>query len=130
MLHKIADSELEVMRILWREGCPLSFAEIRTELEAKTNWSKSTIQTLVVRLRDKGVISAQTHYVTLYSPNITEREYVSAEEQTFLNKLFAGNAKNLIASLCQSGRLRESDIDELKQFFTMEGGKNDEHTDE
>lgn len=121
MIPKIADSELEVMRILWREGRPLSFAEIRTELEGKTKWSKSTIQTLVVRLRDKGVIRTLPHYVTLYSPNVTEQEYVHAEARTFLDKLFSGNAKMLVASLCQSGQLEESDIDELKQFFTMEG---------
>lgn len=120
---KISDSELEVMRILWREGRPLSFAEIRTELEGRTKWNKSTIQTLVVRLRDKGAISAKTKHVTLYSPNITEREYVLAEEKTFLDKLFYGNAKNLVASLCQSGQLSESDIDELKQFFSMEGNE-------
>jgi len=119
MVLKIADSELEVMRILWREGRPLSFTEIRTELEMTTNWSKSTIQTLVVRLRDKGAIGTHFNYVTLYSANITQKEYVLAEEKTFLDKLFDGNAKNLVASLCQNGQLDESDIDELKQFFTM-----------
>ncbi|MDR2167724.1 MAG: BlaI/MecI/CopY family transcriptional regulator, partial [Clostridiales bacterium] len=38
---KIADSELEIMRVLWREGRPLSFTEIRKALEGKTKWSKS-----------------------------------------------------------------------------------------
>lgn len=123
MIPKIADSELEVMRILWREGRPLSFAEIRTELESNTKWSKSTIQTLVVRLRDKGAISAQTHYVTLYTPSVTEQEYVFAEGKSFLDKLFEGNAKKLVASLCENGQLGESDIDELKQFFTTEHGQ-------
>ena len=33
MIAKIAEAELEVMRILWREMRPLSFTEIRTELE-------------------------------------------------------------------------------------------------
>jgi len=121
MTLKIADAELEVMRILWREGRPLSYKEIRTELESTTKWNKSTIQTLVGRLRDKGAISTQMHYVTLYSASVTEQEYVHAEEKTFLDKLFAGNAKNLVASLCRNGQLGESDIDELKQFFTMEG---------
>ena len=120
MSIKIADSELEIMRVLWRIGKPLSFTEIRKELEAST-WSKSTIQTLVTRLRDKGVISAQTHYVTLYSPNITQEEYLRAEEQNFLNKLFDGSAKKLAAALCQSGQLDENDIDELKSFFKMGG---------
>lgn len=47
MIAKISDSELEVMHILWRESRPLSYTEIRKELESKTKWNKSTIQTLV-----------------------------------------------------------------------------------
>lgn len=120
MIPKISDSEIEVMRILWREGRPLSFAEIRTELEKNTKWSKSTIQTLVVRLRNKGAISTQPHYVTLYSPNVTEQEYVFAEGKSFLNKMYKGNAKKLVVSLCENGQLDESDIDELKRYFSME----------
>jgi len=123
MSKKIADSELEVMRILWREGRPLSFAEIRKELENTTEWSKSTIQTLVVRLRDKGVISANNHYVTLYSPNITEEQYIQEEGQGFIDKLFNGSAMNLVAALCRGGKLDENDVDELKAFFTMEDDK-------
>jgi len=121
MIAKISDSELEVMRILWREGRPLSFTEIRTALESKTDWKKSTIQTLVVRLRDKGVISTQDHYVTLYSSNVTEEEYVQTEGQSFINKLFDGSAKKLVAALCRSGKLGESDVDELKAFFELQG---------
>jgi BlaI family penicillinase repressor len=120
MVPKISDSELEVMRILWREERPLSFAEIRTELESNKKWSKSTIQTLVVRLREKGAIITQTNYVTLYKPAVTEQEYVLAKGQLFLDKLFKGSAKKLVASLCENGQLSEKDIDELKQFFTME----------
>jgi len=123
MIAKISDSELEVMRILWREGRPLSFTEIRTALEGKTDWKKSTIQTLVVRLRDKGIISTQDHYVTLYSPNVTEEEYVQTEGQSFINKLFDGSAKKLVAALCRSGKLDESDVDELKAFFEGGGDK-------
>ena len=121
MKMKIADSELEVMRVLWREGRPLSFAEIRTALEAKTKWSKSTIQTFIGRLRDKGIISAHSHYVTLYSPNVTQEEYLMGEGQNFIDKLFDGSAKNLVAALCRNGQLDEGDIDELKAFFKLGG---------
>jgi len=124
MFAKISDSELEVMRILWREGRPMPFAEIRAELEEKINWKKSTIQTLVLRLRDKGVITAQNKYVTLYTPNITQEEHIQTEGQTFVDKLFDGSAKNLAAALCRSGQLNENDIDELKAFFKVEGSAN------
>jgi len=123
MVTKIADSELEVMRILWREGRPLSFAEIRAALENKTDWKKSTIQTLLGRLRDKGIVNTHNHYVTLYSSNVSEEEYVNTEGQNFINKLFDGNAMKLVAALCRNGQLDENDVDELKTFFKM-GGDN------
>ena len=121
---KIADSELEVMRILWREGRSMPFGEIRAELEKKTGWKKSTIQTLVSRLRDKGIITAHDTYVTMYSANVSKEEYVQSEGQTFIDKVFDGNAKNLVAALCRGGILDENDINELKEFFKVEGSDN------
>jgi len=118
---KIADSELEVMRIIWREERPMPFGEIRAELEAKTGWKKSTIQTLVLRLRDKGAITAHEKYVTMYSANISQEEYIQSEGDTFIDKLFGGSAKNFVAALCRNGKLDEDDIDELKAYFTMDG---------
>jgi BlaI family penicillinase repressor len=123
MAVKIADSELEVMRILWREKRPLSFAEIRKELEQTTDWKKSTIQTLVTRLRGKNAISAENHYVTLYTANISEDKYMLTEGQNFIDRLFGGNAMKLVTALCKSGKLAESDVDELKSFFQVEGGE-------
>jgi len=118
---KITDSELEIMRILWREGRLLPFGEIRAELESTTGWKKSTIQTLVQRLRDKGAITAHDKYVTMYSANISQEEYAKHEGDSFIDKLFGGSAKNLVAALCKNGKLAESDIDELKAYFTMGG---------
>jgi len=120
MQQKISDSELEVMRILWREARPLSFTEIRKELETTTDWKKSTIQTLLIRLRDKGIVRTHEHYVTLYTSNISEEEHVQEEGQNFLNKLFGGSAKNLLAALHRGGKLNQNDVDDLRDFFNME----------
>jgi predicted transcriptional regulator len=117
VISKISDSELAIMRILWREGRAMPFAEIRAELERETDWKKSTIQTLVSRLRDKGIISANSTYVTMYSANISQEEYVQTEGQTFIDKLFGGSAKNLVAALCRGGQLNEKDIDELRAII-------------
>jgi len=121
MQIKISDSELEVMRILWRENKPLSFAEIREELEHATQWSPSTIKTLVARLRDKNIISTSSNYVNLYTPNITQAQYIQAQEKSFIGKLFGGSAKKLVASLWQSGQLGDDDIDELRALLKKGG---------
>jgi len=81
------------MRILCGKAARCHTLEIRTELESTTDWKKSNIQTLLRRLRDKRVINANHHYVTLYSTNINQEEYVKSEGQTFIDKLFGGSAK-------------------------------------
>ncbi|MDR2736267.1 MAG: BlaI/MecI/CopY family transcriptional regulator [Gracilibacteraceae bacterium] len=118
----ITHSEYEIMRILWREGHPVTYTQLRGELERKMGWNKSTIQTLITRLRDKGVISAQAQEVLLYSPNVSEQEYLNSEGQDFLDRLFDGNAASFVTTLCQNGNLTEDDIDALKAFFQMEDG--------
>jgi len=118
--HKISDAELEIMRVLWQEGRPLSFSEIRTALEKTTDWKKSTIQTLLSRLKEKGIINADFHHVLLYSSNMSEKDFMFSEERSFIDKLFGGSAKNLVASLCRNGQLNAEDVDELKAFFNME----------
>jgi len=120
MKENIATAELEVMRVLWGAQRPLSFTEIRTQLEASTGWKKSTIQTLVSRLREKGAIFAENGHVMLYAPIILESEYLDGQKQGFIDRLFDGSAKNLVASLVSSGQLSRDDVNELQDFFKME----------
>ena len=122
LAEKISNAELEVMRILWRVGKPVPFTDIRVELQHTRGWEKSTINTLIRRLADKEVITARKQGVAHYLPNISEAEYVQAEEQNMLDKLYDGSAKNLVAALCRRGKLSGADIDELREFFDMGEG--------
>ena len=122
LADKISNAELEVMKILWREQSPVSFSDIRSELQEIKGWEKSTINTLVRRLVEKGAISAEKNGVTHYTPNVSEAEYKMAEERNLINKLYNGSAKNFVAALCHRGELTEADIDELKTYFKMGGG--------
>ncbi|MDR3207498.1 MAG: BlaI/MecI/CopY family transcriptional regulator [Oscillospiraceae bacterium] len=126
MVKPITDAELEIMKILWRENRPLSFKEIRTELEVGTDWNKSTIQTLLRRLCEKGSVAAQEHYVVLYTANVSREEYVRAEVPAFLDRVFDGSAMKLVAALRRGGTLSDGDIAELRAFFKAEGGEQDE----
>lgn len=122
LAEKISNAELEVMRILWREKKPVSFTDIRVELQNTKGWEKSTINTLIRRLADKEVITAKKQGVLHYTPNISESEYVQAEEETMIDKLYDGDVKNFVAALCRRGKLSEADVDELKAYFKMGGG--------
>jgi len=121
---RIADAELEVMRILWREKRPLKISEFRDELTERKGWNRSTTQTIVTRLRDKGVIEPAERYgVARYVPLVTEDDYILTEEKALLEKF--GSAKKLAIAMVRNGHLNDADIDELREYFKMGGGQSD-----
>ena len=120
MKKSISDAELEVMQILWKNDKAMTLAEIRTEAMQVRDWNKSTIQTLVIRLRDKGIIKPLDKYgPAQYTPLVTKDQYLHSEERAVLEKF--GSAKKLALSLVRGGHLTDSDIEELRDYFKMGG---------
>lgn len=112
---KIQDSELEVMRVLWEAKKALPLIEIRRVLSARCGWEDSTIKTLLRRLQAKGIVKLEKRGI--YSAVISEEEYNQWSTNAFVNKIFAGSAKKLVASLVSDGQLDEKDIAELYKMF-------------
>lgn len=122
LAKKISNAELDVMKILWKKGEPVSSTEIRRELQEK-NWEKSTVLTLLRRLADKEVISAKKLEALYYTPNISEAEFVEFQTKDMIDRLYGGSAKSLVAALCNDSKLSETDIDELREYFLGEDAK-------
>lgn len=123
MIQQISDSELELMKIIWTNGGTAKYAFIMEELARKGNsWQKNTVITLLSRLVDKGLlktskIGRRNEYIAL----VSESDYQSVQARSFLNKLYAGDAKGLVATLIQGEMLSEEDYRELKRFWESGG---------
>ena len=114
---KISDAELEILEVLWAAGEALNANEIRTRLNEKKDWERTTVLTLIRRLLDKGVIGQEKREVYYYAPCVERSDYVKGETKSFLNKFFKGNAKNLAAALIEDEDLSREDIEELRAYF-------------
>lgn len=76
------------------------------------------------RLCEKGVVLATKREVFYYKPLVSEAEYNEYSTQNLIDRLFAGSAKRLVASLLGSKKLNKSDIEELRNMFKV--GDKDE----
>ncbi len=129
ILSKIADSELEILKLLWRENRRMTMPEIRKELEITTGWQAPTIKTLLYRLCDKGAVKAEKRSTPVkrdsycYFAIVSEKDYNSYAANSLINRLFDGSAKNLVASLIDGNKLNDNDINELRSMFKVEGGR-------
>ena len=114
----IQDAELAVLQVLWEAGEPLPLAAILEALHACRGWADSTVKTLLRRLQEKGAVTLQKRGV--YAAAIAREDYRGAANHSFLQKLYQGSAKSLVASLVQEGKLTQEDIAELTALFRKE----------
>lgn len=117
---RISEAELEVMKILWQTGRPMSGLEIVNALKPTINWEDSTIYTLIRRLTKKGALNQKKDGIFYYTPNITEETYIEEQTKGLVDKLFSGNAKSLVSMLLKNQSLDEADIMELKAYWDKE----------
>lgn len=120
LASKITDSELEVMKLLWRAKDALPLTEIREQLQKSKSWEPATIKTLIARLVSKGAVRQEKRNVFYYSPVISEKEYSSWATKDLITRIYDGKARDLIASLVNSEGLSQADIAELREMFKVE----------
>lgn len=119
-LPKISEAELEVMRLLWEHGEPMTVAQIRTEMTKRLDWEATTVKTLLGRLYKKGAIArmqSEGQKVYSYCAIISREDYGKESAGKLIGKIFEGSAKKLIASLIESDNLTKEDIAELYETF-------------
>ena len=114
---KISDAELEILEVLWAAGEALSANDIRTRLNQKKDWERTTVLTLIRRLLDKGVISQEKREVYYYTPCMERGAYVKEETKSFVNKFFKGSARNLAAALIADEDMSKEDMEEMRAYF-------------
>src|SRR5262245_54060676 len=93
---RISDAEWQVMQVVWERKAATA-AEVIAALAAATEWRHRTIRTLLARLVDKGVLAAEAdgnRY--LYRPLVSRGKCVRAESQSFLKRVFGGDAGELL----------------------------------
>ena len=118
---KISDAEWRVMRVVWRCRTATA-AEVIEQLVPETGWNHRTIRTMLGRLVDKGALAAKdegNRYV--YRAKVTERRCVREEAQSFVEKVFDGDAAELLIHFVRNETLPAEQIDELKRLLDKKG---------
>ena len=119
MLQQISESELVLMKIIWKNGGTALYSFVMDELEKdKNEWKKNTVLTLLSRLIEKKYlktkkIGRRNEYVAL----VTEQEYQAMQTHSFLDKIYEGNVKNLVSTLLQQDILSADELKEIENFW-------------
>lgn len=122
-LPQISEAEYEVMKIVWQYA-PISTNEVTEHLTKTTNWKPKTIQTLLKRLVNKNVLTYEKQgRVFVYTPLITEPDYLRQESNSFLNRFYNGNITAMLSSYLENDRLSEEDLAFLREILSRKSPK-------
>ena len=122
MASQISESELVLMKIIWRNGGTALYSLIMEELEKdKNEWKNNTVLTLLSRLVEKRFlkikkIGRRNEYVAV----VTEEEYQATQTHSFLDKVYSGNVKNLVSTLLRQDILSADELKEIETFWRKE----------
>ncbi len=116
-MNRLSQAELEIMNIIWHNPQPISISEIILGMDTGKRRKYTTIATFVNRLKDKGFLECEKiGNANEYYALITEEEFRREQTAEFVDSIYSGSSKSLIASLC-ADKLSESDFKELMDWI-------------
>ena len=116
-IRRLPDSELKLMQIIWKKEPPVSRTDIEAAIKDARILAPTTILTLLTRLCEKGFLRMEKQgRANLYTPQISQREYLASESRSLLDKLYGGSIKTFANALCDSG-LSKAELSELRKLL-------------
>lgn len=115
---QISDAEWQVMKIIWMQGEQTSTDLIRV-LAERFDWSKSTVQTLLARLVDKGCLTRKKEGKSfVYSALLTLDQSRDLLVQDIKDKVCSRRIRNLLADLIVECEFTQTDLEDLEAVIS------------
>lgn len=116
-LPPVSDAEWKIMTCLWSRS-PQSAYDLIEAFSADEEWHPNTVRTMLARLVAKGALKTERYKnLFLYRPAFDREAYVRAESDTFLQKVFGGALKPLLAHFATRESLTDAEVKELQRLL-------------
>ncbi|MDB5456411.1 MAG: BlaI family transcriptional regulator [Caulobacter sp.] len=113
---RITEAESQVMDALWRQS-PLTTEALLADVRGRQAWGDATIKTLINRLlRKKAIASERLEGRHGYRPLVGRGDYLEAESQDLLDRLFGGDLSPLVSHFAERRKLSPADKARLKRL--------------
>ena len=115
--YTLSDSELFVMKIIWRSEESLSLQDIAERVNRiyKKKWKPQTVSVFLGRIVKKNLLTSKRQGRQFYYyPTISEEEYRKKEAVKCVDTLGDGKADVFFAALSQARNLTEEEKEKIR----------------
>ena len=117
-IPRISETEWALMKVIWAQA-PCSAGEIIDSLtQQDATWHPKTAKAFLNRLVKKKVLGFRKEgRAYLYRPLVTEAACIDAASESFLDRVFGGSLKPMLAHFVERKKLSADEINELKRLL-------------
>jgi predicted transcriptional regulator len=113
----ITPAESRIMDALWAKS-PLTAEEVVAAVAGPQGWGEATVKTLINRLlKRKAIRSERIDGRVRYVPVLSRADYLQAESQGLLDRLFEGRLTPLVAHFAEHRALKPEEIKRLRKLL-------------
>ncbi len=113
----LQQSEWYIMEKLWEES-PRTIVQLYHSLEVEPGWSKSTVNTLLGRMVEKGIIYYEEGAkARQYYPGVQREDVALAETESLLKRVYRGSVSMMMSTLVKKHGLTEEEMKELYEIL-------------
>ena len=113
----VTPAESRIMEALWAKS-PLTADEVVSAVAGPQGWGEATVMTLINRLlKRKAIKSERIDGRVRYVPLLQRADYVQAESQGLLDRLFEGRLTPLVAHFAEHRALKPDEIKRLRRLL-------------
>lgn len=109
--YKISDAEQTVLEMLWKCGGEIKQTELLKQLEdSGKEWKRQTLNTLITRLADKGLIVRENRIVKAV---FSEKEFNNLQMGEIIDQIYSGRLSSFISAFTKERGISEEDANEI-----------------
>lgn len=115
---KISATEMQLLHVLWNHGA-VSVKEAMEQLRGPGSaWAYNTVQTLLTRLVQKGIVVADKEArAHRFRAGVSREEFMEGEVEDLLERLGAPSPLPLVQRLLESHQLPPQEVEELRALL-------------
>ena len=120
----LQQSEWIIMEKLWEEH-PRTIMRLYHALKENPGWTKSTVNTLLGRMVDKGIIYyEQGTKAKQYYPNVNRDDAALAETESLIERVYQGSVSMMMNTLVKKKAFSK---EEIRSLYDILKGLEDEN---
>lgn len=113
----LTEAQREIMEVVW-DNDEVTVTKVRDELAQRREVARNTIQTMIVRLEERGWLKHREEGRTFwYSANRPRAASLGAKVAQMVDRLFAGSPEEMVTALMEYRGLSAQEADRIREMI-------------